>query len=195
MPTPLKLTKRFEEALVYALGLHANQARKGTDVPYASHLLSVAALVLEDGGSEDEAIAALLHDAVEDQGGSRTRDEIERRFGEQVARIVDGCTDTDEMPKPPWRGRKESYIENMRHATPEVRRVSLADKLHNSRTILSDLRRRGEAVWQRFTGGKDGTLWYYRTLVDAYRESGDSFLLDELERAVAEMERLASSSD
>ena len=125
MSTPLKLSKRFEEALVYTLGLHATQMRKGTDVPYASHLLSVAALVLEDGGSEDEAIAALLHDAVEDQGGPRTRDEIGRRFGEEVARIVDGCTDTDETPKPPWRKRKESYIESMRCAAPEVRRVLL----------------------------------------------------------------------
>ncbi len=195
MSTPSKLSKRFEEALIYALDLHAAQTRKGTEVPYASHLLSVAALVLEDGGSEDEAIAALLHDAVEDQGGPRTRAEIGRRFGDKVARIVDGCTDTDETPKPPWRDRKESYIENMRRAAPEVRRVSLADKLHNSRTILSGLRRRGDEVWQRFAGGKDGTLWYYRALVNAYRQSGDSFLLDELERVVTEMERLASSSD
>ena len=195
MSTPSKLSKRFKEALVYALDLHAAQTRKGTEVPYASHLLSVAALVLEDGGSEDEAIAALLHDAVEDQGGPRTRAEIGRRFGDKVARIVDGCTDTDETPKPPWRDRKESYIENMRRAAPEVRRVSLADKLHNSRTILSGLRRRGDEVWQRFAGGKDGTLWYYRALVNAYRQSGDSFLLDELERVVTEMERLASSSD
>lgn len=186
---------RFEAALVFAARLHAKQNRRGSGVPYISHLLSVAALVLEDGGDEDEAIAALLHDAVEDQGGKRTLKKIHRRFGEKVARIVDGCTDTDKTPKPPWRKRKESYIAHIRHAPPEVRRVSLADKLHNSRAILADLRRYGDEVWKRFTGGKEGTLWYYRTLVQSYREAGNSYLLEELERVVSELERLAVPKD
>lgn len=186
-----QLSSRFEEALIYATHLHAGQARKGSDIPYVSHLLSVAALVMEDGGSEDEVIAALLHDAVEDQGGWETRREIAGRFGEPVARIVDGCTDTDETPKPPWRERKQSYVVQMRDASPEVRRVSMADKLHNSRTILADLHRYGDAVWSRFTGGKDGTLWYYRALVESYRVGGNSYLFSELERVVTEMVKLA----
>jgi (p)ppGpp synthase/HD superfamily hydrolase len=189
-----KLSPRFEDAFKYALELHADQTRKGGKIPYISHLLSVTALVLEDGGAEDEAIAALLHDAVEDQGGKPTREEIRCRFGENVARIVDGCTDTDEIPKPPWRERKQSYIEHIRNAAPEVRRVSLADKLHNARTILRDFRRYGDGVWDRFTGGKEGTLWYYRGMVDAFNEGDGSYLLEELERVVLELERLAAAN-
>jgi (p)ppGpp synthase/HD superfamily hydrolase len=186
------LSARFEEAVKYALELHAHQTRKGGRIPYVSHLFSVTALVLEDGGSEDEAIAALLHDAVEDQGGKATREEIRRRFGKKVVHIVDGCTDTDESPKPPWRERKQRYIEHIRHAPAEVRRVSLADKLHNARTILRDFRRSGDDVWDRFTGGKEGTLWYYRAMLDAYREAKGSYLFEELERVVSALERLAA---
>jgi GTP pyrophosphokinase len=193
VPPKNKLSSRFEDALLYAVQLHAKQMRKGSDVPYVTHLLSVTALVLEDGGDEDEAIAALLHDAVEDQGGKKTLQEIERRFGDKVARIVDGCSDTDEIPKPPWRERKEAYIAHLRSAPADVRRVSLADKLHNSRTTLKDLTRYGESVWERFNGGKEGTLWYFRALVGSFRETGDSFMLDELERVVTELERLAKS--
>jgi (p)ppGpp synthase/HD superfamily hydrolase len=187
-----KLSLRFEDAFRYAFELHARQTRKGGDVPYIAHLLGVTALVLEDGGDEDEAIAALLHDAVEDQGGKETREEIHRRFGERVARIVDGCTDADETPKPPWRDRKNRYIEHIRHATPEVRRVSLADKLHNARTILRDFRRCRDDVWDRFTGGKAGTLWYYETLLQTYQECEDSYLLEELKRVVSELQQLSS---
>jgi (p)ppGpp synthase/HD superfamily hydrolase len=186
------LSAHFEEAVKYALELHAHQTRKGGRIPYVSHLFSVTALVLEDGGSEDEAIAALLHDAVEDQGGKATREEIRRRFGKKVVHIVDGCTDTDESPKPPWRERKQRYIEHIRHAPAEVRRVSLADKLHNARTILRDFRRSGDDVWDRFTGGKEGTLWYYRAMLDAYREAKGSYLFEELERVVSALERLAA---
>ncbi len=189
-----KLSSRFEEAFGYALHLHVGQRRKGTNVPYVSHLLSVAALVMEDGGGEDEAIAALLHDAVEDQGGRETRMEISQRFGESVARIVDGCTDTDETPKPPWRERKEQYVAHIENAAPEVRRVSMADKLHNSRTILADLERRGDEVWKRFKGGKEGTLWYYRTLVESYRKGGNGYLFRELERVVEQMEKIVAES-
>jgi (p)ppGpp synthase/HD superfamily hydrolase len=182
------LTNRFEQALVYATRLHAQQVRKGTGVPYISHLLSVTALVLEDGGDEDEAIAALLHDAVEDQGGVATREVILQQFGERVIQIVDGCTDTDVMPKPPWKERKQQHLENLRHASPAVCRVVLADKLHNARSILLDLRREGETVWQKFRGGKEGTLWYYRAALEVFEQLGYSLLLvEEFKRIVNEL--------
>lgn len=187
-----RLGPRFEEALQWAAQLHARQRRKGTEIPYISHLLSVAGLVLEHGGDEDEAIAALLHDAVEDQGGLPTREEIRRRFGDRVMTIVDGCTDAVTTPTPPWRERKESYIAAIRSAAPEVLRVSTADKLHNARSILTDYRRNGEVVWGRFEGGKEGTLWYYRALVEAFRRAGWNSMVHELERVVAELERLAA---
>src|SRR5262245_22598747 len=165
------LADRFSDALVWAAALHARQRRKGTGIPYVSHLLSVCALVLEDGGDEDQAIAALLHDAVEDQGGRPVLDEIRARYGDRVAGIVEACTDADTVPKPPWRERKEWYVGHIREATPEARRVSCADKLHNARTILADYRAVRETVWQRFTAGREGTLWYYRALVTAFREA------------------------
>jgi (p)ppGpp synthase/HD superfamily hydrolase len=189
----LKLSARFEEALAYAAHLHAGQLRKGTKIPYVAHLLSVASIALRHEANEDEAIAALLHDAVEDQGGAATRQEISRRFGENVARIVDGCTDTDVTPKPPWRPRKEAYIAHVRGASASVRLVSAADKLDNARAILADYRQVGEEIWKRFTGGKAGTLWYYRSIVQAFRENGSSRLIDELDHIVSEIERLAGT--
>ncbi|TFI52648.1 HD domain-containing protein [Mastigocladus laminosus UU774] len=187
-----QLTSRFELALVYATRLHAHQVRKGSEIPYISHLLSVAALVLEDGGSEDEAIAALLHDAIEDQGGAKTREEIRQQFGEKVVSIVDGCTESEVIPKPPWKERKQDYIERMRHACPEVQRVSQADKLHNARSILTDWYQDGETVWNKFKGGKEGTLWYYRSLLGVYQQAGSSFLSEELGRVIAQLEQVAS---
>jgi (p)ppGpp synthase/HD superfamily hydrolase len=182
-----KLTLRFEQALVYANRLHCKQIRKGGNVPYVSHLLSVAALVLEDGGDEDEAIAALLHDAVEDQGGKATREVILNMFGLRVMEIVDGCTDADTIPKPPWQERKQQYIERLRYASASVRRVALADKLHNARSIVKDLSIFGEATWEKFTGGKEGTLWYYRTLLELFLETNiDSWLVEELNRIVSQ---------
>jgi (p)ppGpp synthase/HD superfamily hydrolase len=186
------LTPRFEEAFSYAHHLHASQKRKGTEIPYIAHLMSVSAMVIEDGGDEDQAIAGLLHDAVEDQGGQATLEEIRRRFGERVATIVESCTDADVIPKPPWRQRKEAYIAHVRTAPPEVRRVSSADKLHNARAILADFRREGDRLWERFNGGRDGTLWYYRALVQAFREAGPSQIVEELDRVVSELERLVS---
>ncbi len=186
------LTSRFEEALLFATQLHADQWRKGTHIPYIAHLLAVASIVLENGGSEDEAIAGLLHDAIEDQGGSVAREEIRQRFGENVVAIVNGCTDADVTPKPPWRRRKENYIAHLRVASPSIRLVSAADKLHNARAVLADYRELGEALWWRFHGGREGTLWYYRTVTDALRQSGTSPLIEELERVVSEIERLAS---
>jgi GTP pyrophosphokinase len=188
----MKLTLRFEEALIFATQLHTEQRRKGSDVPYIAHLLAVASIVLENGGNEDEAIAGLLHDAIEDQGGMATREEIRRRFGDIVVDIVNGCTDADVMPKPPWRVRKEEYIEHLRVASPPVRLVSAADKLHNARAVLGDYRELGEMLWRRFHGGREGTLWYYRSVTDALRQGGTSPLIEELERVVSEIERLAS---
>jgi len=190
----MSLTLRFEEALIYATHLHATQSRKGSATPYIAHLLAVTALVLENGGNEDEAIAALLHDAVEDQGGAATREEIRRRFGNSIVEIVDGCTDADVVPKPPWRPRKEAFLARLREATASVRLVVAADKLHNARSVLGDYRVLGESLWKRFNGGKDGTLWYYRTAVDALRSGGTNPLIDELDRVVTELEYLATQA-
>lgn len=162
------LTDRFDEALGYASRLHREQRRKGSDIPYVSHLLGVASIALEIGADEDQAIAALLHDAVEDQGGALRLAEIRARFGDRVARIVADCTDTDLEPKPPWRARKERYIAALATKPADSLLVSLADKTHNARAILDDLAVSGGAVWTRFTGGKDGSLWYYRALADAF---------------------------
>ena len=183
------LSTRFEEALVLATRLHGRQRRKGTDVPYVSHLLGVASLVLEAGGDEDQAIAALLHDAVEDQGGRPQLEKIRRQFGDRVAGIVEGCTDADSVPKPPWRARKERYVAHVKEAPADVRRVSAADKLHNARAILADVRRHGDAVWGRFTADRAGVLWYYRSLVTAFRETDTGYLAEELDRIVTELER------
>jgi len=185
------LTGRFGEALRYAAEVHRKQLRKGTAIPYISHLLAVCSLVLEDGGGEDEAIAALLHDAVEDQGGRGRLEEIRRLFGDHVADIVEGCTDADTIPKPPWRERKEAYIAHFRSATPEVLRVSAADKLHNARAILADYRNQRERLWERFNGGREGTLSYYRTLASVLGEASGGLLAEELDRIVSELERLA----
>jgi (p)ppGpp synthase/HD superfamily hydrolase len=190
MTTPV-LSPRFEEALLYANRLHAGQFRKGSRVLYISHLLAVTALVLEDGGDEDQAIAALLHDAVEDQGGLETLAEIRRRFGGRVANIVDGCTDTYEQPKPAWRPRKVAYLQHLREACADVRRVSLADKLHNARSILMDLRLDGEMTWERFNGGKEGTLWYYHSLVEIFQQADPNPMVTELASVVERIEELA----
>jgi (p)ppGpp synthase/HD superfamily hydrolase len=184
-------SKRFEEALLYANRLHADQHRKQSDIPYITHLLAVAALVAEYGGDEEQVIAALLHDSVEDQGGAQTLAEVLGRFGERVARIVRSCTDSEETPKPPWRQRKEAYLEHLPTAEQDELLVSAADKLHNARTIVADIRRFGAAAFDRFTGRKDGVLWYYRALVGRFEERGQSALVEELDRTVTEMERLA----
>ncbi|MEH1933881.1 MAG: HD domain-containing protein [Nostoc sp.] len=182
-----KLTEKFEVALVYATRLHAHQTRKVSGIPYISHLLSVAALVLEMGGSEEEAIAALLHDSIEDQGGKPIREDIRQRFGETVVAIIDGCTEWDTPPKPPWQERKNRYIEKLRHASPSVRRVSLADKLHNARSLLADWRQMGDVIWAEFSIGKQKTLWFYQSLVQVYRETGSDVMTEELERVISQL--------
>jgi (p)ppGpp synthase/HD superfamily hydrolase len=187
----MTLSARFEEALILAVRWHASQVRKETTVPYIAHLLGVASIVLEQGADEDEAIAALLHDAVEDQGGVVALGEIRRRFGDRVAEIVAGCTDAWTTPKPPWRERKEAYIAHLRQASASVRLVSAADKLHNARAILADYRALGDALWSRFNGGKAGTLWYYRALVETLQVADPTPLVEELDRVVSEVEHLA----
>jgi (p)ppGpp synthase/HD superfamily hydrolase len=186
-----QLGKRFEEALILANQLHAGQMRKGSNTPYISHLLSTAALVLQDGGDEDEAIAALLHDAVEDQGGEETLALIHDKFGEKIANIVDECSDTYETPKPPFRKRKENHIARLQKASPATCRVMLADKLHNARSLLHSLRDQGEAAWEISSGGKEGMLWYYRTLHEILGKRNQGYLWQEFGRVLEEIERLA----
>ncbi len=161
----------FESALAYAASLHAGQMRKGSDTPYISHLLAVTAIALDHGATEDEAIAALLHDAVEDQGGQETLEEIRRRYGNRVAEIVAACSDTDVLPKPPWQDRKDVFVERLRTEPYSVRLVVAADKLHNVRDVLRNFRIHGDDLWSHFKGGRDGTLWYYRAVVGALTEA------------------------
>jgi len=183
------LSRRFEDALVYAAQLHRDQLRKGTNIPYIAHLLAVTSIAVEHGADEDEAIGALLHDAAEDQGGMATLATIRERFGARIADIVEGCTDAVTIPKPPWRQRKEAYVAHLPMASASVRLVSASDKLHNARSILSDLYRDGEKTWARFNGDKEGTLWYYRALVNAFRTVCSSPLVEELDRVVTAMEQ------
>ncbi len=184
----ISLGPRFEQALLYATQLHARQHRKGSGIPYVSHLLAVTALVLEDGGDEDEAIAAMLHDAVEDQGGAPVLERIRGEYGVRVAEIVDSCTDAYTNPKPPWRERKERYIAHLAEASPQALRVSLADKLHNARSILMDRHRVGADIWERFQAGKEGSLWYYRALADAFHKHFPGVMAEEFDRVVTDYE-------
>ena len=184
-----KLSGQFSKALVYAELKHHSQVRKGGDIPYVGHLLSVASLVINDGGSETQAIAALLHDCVEDAGGPPTLAEIADNFGADVARIVDQCSDTDEVPKPPWRERKQRYIAHLDAVGDDTLLVSVADKLDNARSMLRDHRALGAQLWQRFTVTDPADhLWYYDELIAAYRRRGlDSWMVDELSRVIGEL--------
>lgn len=185
----MNLTERYADALVFAFELHRTQFRKGSQVPYVAHLLGVSSLVLENGGGEPEAIAGLLHDAAEDQGGEPVLVEIERRFSREVSEIVLGCTDSLEDPKPPWKERKEAYLKHVSTASASIQLVSSCDKLYNARSIVADYRSLGEALWGRFRGGRDGTLWYYRAMADAFTVQNGA--VDELRRVVAELWTLA----
>jgi (p)ppGpp synthase/HD superfamily hydrolase len=186
-------SERFTKAFAYAARLHGRQTRKGTNKPYIGHLMSVASIVIAYGGDEEMAIAALLHDVVEDAGGEKRLREIRKKFGKRVARIVDGCTDTYEDPKPPWLQRKKDYIARVAGEAEDTRLVSAADKLSNARDILEDVRANGVKAFERFTGMKEGTLWYYRTLVDVFRKAGTNPMVEELDRVVTELEKAASS--
>jgi (p)ppGpp synthase/HD superfamily hydrolase len=186
---------RLDDAFAYAVAAHKGQLRKGTEIPYHSHLLGVCSLVLEDGGNEEEAIAALLHDAAEDQGGRARLEDIRARFGDRVAEIVEACTDSFEEKKPLYRERKEPFIERLRAETDKgILRVELADKLHNARAILRDYRQLGNAVWARFNPTPDDIEWYYRSLVDAFREVSTSPMVEELGRAVSDLLQLRRSA-
>ena len=189
-----RLGPRFGEAFHLAAEKHSGQTRKRTSVPYISHLMSVAALVLEAGGDEDQAIAGLLHDVVEDCGGQPMLEEVRTRFGDRVTAIVEGCTDAYTIPKPPWKERKLEYLAILREADDDIRLVSAADKLHNVRTILADYRSEGDSVWDRFSGRREGTLWYYRAVLDVLLEGNPNRLIGELQRAVEELESLHTVS-
>ena len=191
---PVKLGPRFLRAFLFAAEKHAGQARKASTIPYIAHLMGVASLALEYGGDEDLAIAALLHDVVEDCGGAPMLQEVRRQFGNRVAKIVDGCTDSDTMPKPPWRERKEAYLRHLKNADADTRLVSAADKLNNVRSILSDYRTVGESIWARFNGGRDGTVWYYRALLKEFLRRKPTRLMREFELAVYQLEALANLS-
>jgi (p)ppGpp synthase/HD superfamily hydrolase len=192
------LGERFLDALTYATGLHSTQTRKGTPIPYVAHLLGVCALVLEDEGNEDEAIAALLHDAVEDQDDDnpeRLLTEIRSRFGERVASIVDACTETLERPKPAWAQRKAAYLAHLEQATDSVLRVSLADKLYNATAMLRDYRLHGDDLWQRFNpqAGKERILNYYSELAELFSRRSESPMAQELNRVVSKLVSLAEA--
>ena len=189
-PVPL-LNRRFNLAFELASGLHHAQTRKGTPVPYIGHLMAVCSLVLDAGGDEDQAIAALLHDAVEDQGGLTTLATIRQLFGGRVADAVEACSDStvsDPAQKPEWRNRKEKYLAYLRDANADALIVGAADKLHNARTILTDYRQVGDELWSRFKVGKEQQLWYYGALVETLRRTpAPKVLVNELERVVNEL--------
>lgn len=192
----MPFTERFDRAFALAHELHRNQERKGTSVPYIVHLMSVAALACEYGGTEDQTIAALLHDAVEDQGGEPTAQRILSGFGPDVHRMVMALSDSvasNPAQKLPWKARKESYLEHLKSSPPDVRLVSAADKVHNVRSLIADLRILGPAVWSKFKGGRDGSLWYYESMVTALREGWDHPLADLLDREVRELVSLAAA--
>jgi (p)ppGpp synthase/HD superfamily hydrolase len=184
-----RLTPAFIEAMQYAAEKHATQTRKGSGTRYLGHLLSVAGLVIEADGTETQAIAALLHDAAEDQDGKETLAEIRDKFGADVAMIVSECSDTFETPKQPWRERKEHYIRCLQDASDEAILVSLADKLHNARAILRDFRDLGDELWQRFkVRDPQEHLWYYRSLLEVYTDRIDNWMVDELRDVIEALE-------
>jgi (p)ppGpp synthase/HD superfamily hydrolase len=196
---PLSLGERFDRALAWASKLHRDQRRKGSDVPYVAHLLAVAAIAIEHGATEDEAIAALLHDSIEDQsapfgGAEKLRAAIRSRFGDEVLAIVEGCTDADTIPKPPWKERKQRYLAHLDKAPRSVLLVACADKLHNARSTIAELAAAvdREAYWKKFGGGRDGTLGYYRTLAKILLEKFPGPLSEDLARAVLELTSLAN---
>jgi len=190
----MTLTTRFLEAIRFAEEVHSQQVRKTKGTPYLAHVLGVASLVLENGATEDEAIAALLHDALEDGEADVARPEISQRFGQAVLAIVEGCTDSEGSPKPPWRQRKQAYLKHLAGSSRSVLLVAVCDKLYNALSILMDYQTSGEAVWRCFSGGREGTLWYYRQLLEVFGATGGAPAgpLAELARAVAGMEALGS---
>jgi (p)ppGpp synthase/HD superfamily hydrolase len=185
----------FEDALRYAVIAHGDQTRKGTKIPYIAHLLAVSALVLEAGGNEVQAIAALLHDAAEDCGGQPRLDDIRHRFGAEVGDIVEACSDSlveNPAKKKPWKKRRTEYIAHLREVDEKVLLISIADKLHNVRAILEDLRTHGPTVWDRFNAGKADQLWYYGELAKVFRDPKNHYTVV-FDRTVTELETVANS--
>lgn len=187
---PTKLTPRFERALAMAHRLHQRQTRKSTGIPYISHLLAVCSLVLEDGGNENEAIAALLHDAAEDQGGISTLKRIKKAFGPTVADLVAGCSDTFQTPKPPWKARKVAYLNHLAKASPSIQCIVAADKLHNIRCTLHNLLREGGKVWDRFSAGRGDQLWYYKSVHRILARAGRSGHVRELGETIDRLSKV-----
>jgi (p)ppGpp synthase/HD superfamily hydrolase len=181
----MALSKTFDDALVYAAELHRDQIRKGSGIPYIAHLLSVSSRVLSAGGTEVQAIGGLLHDAAEDQGGAATLEVIRKRFGPDVAQIVADCTDSWTEPKPEWRPRKEAYLSALPTKSATSLLVSLADKVDNAEAIVNDYRQIGDDLWGRFTGGREGTIWYYRTLSSIFERALPGALACDLSRTIS----------
>ncbi len=195
----LHLTSRFTRAVDYARQVHVGR-RKGTDVPYMAHLLGVASLVMGESGhvpfpvTEDMVVAALLHDAVEDEGGRPRLHDIEANFGKDVAAVVEGCTDSleeDSGKKQEWEARKASYIKRLPREPPETLLVSAADKLYNARAILEDYRDIGPEVWERFKRGRDQQLWYFDKLLEIYEKKFPYRIIGELRRVVEELRHVS----
>jgi (p)ppGpp synthase/HD superfamily hydrolase len=197
---PLHFTDRLTRAVDYARVLHIER-RKGTGIPYMAHLFGVASLVMGEAGltgapvSEDMVIAALLHDAVEDHGGAARLEDIHRNFGPEVARMVDGLSDTlaeDANAKEPWQDRKKAYIARIRREPADVRLISAADKLYNARSILEDYRLIGPEIWNRFHRPRDLQIWYFESIIAAFKSAGPMRIVDELERVVAELKQVSA---
>ena len=195
MPSESPLTDpSVETALVFAARLHAGQTRKGTDIPYITHPVSVAHLVYENGGTRDQIIGALLHDTVEDCGGLPVLEDIRETFGEMVADIVDWCTDSCTQEKTSWRERKENHLARLTEAPNVVNLVASSDKLHNASSVLSSYRELGEPLWNRFRGGREGSLWYYRAMTDMLAKKQATNVTARLQSVVAELEALARAN-
>ena len=187
-----RLTTKFKRAFAYAASIHGGKLRKKTRIPDLGHVLGVTAIALEYGADETEAIAALLHDAVEDAGGKKRLLDIQRKFGPKVAKIVEGCTDSLAERKPPWLERKKKYVAHVRSAPIPTKLVSAADKLQNVRSLLRNYHEEGDQLWRRYASGKEGALWYYRALVRAFTGKRIKPLVREIDRALAELEKLAN---
>jgi GTP pyrophosphokinase len=197
---PLHLTSRFTSAVDYARHLHI-ETRKGTGIPAMAHLLGVASLVMGEAGlsaapvTEDMVIAAILHDAVEDHGGAARLEDIRQNFGENVARMVEGLSDTlaeDPNAKDDWDERKHAYIKRLPNESADVRLISVADKLYNARSILEDYRVIGPEVWRRFKRGRDLQIWYFESLLGIFNSFGPSRIVDEFERVVIELKQITA---
>ena len=191
----MKLTPRFQKALDFAFELHKKQTRKGSKAPYYCHLMAVCSVVIEKGKKEEEAIAAILHDGPEDQGGLDTLDKISKEFGEEVARIIKGCSEPLTRGKKkeiPWKERKKYYLENLEGADESIALVVMADKLHNIGSMIFDYKKQGDELWERFTGKKEGTHWYYREILKILKKKGyHPNLYQELEQRVRYFLRLS----